>query len=52
MHKCPRSDPNNMSADDIFDIACPECGESIEFFKDEDKRKCPKCGKMVVNSAS
>ena len=50
MDKCPRQDPNNMNAGDEFEINCPECGESIEFFKDETQRKCPKCGKIVANS--
>ena len=49
MHKCPRQDPNNMNTGDIFEINCPECGESIEFFKDETKRKCPACGEIVIN---
>ena len=49
MHKCPRQYPNNMSTGDIFEINCSECGESIEFFKDESQRKCQQCGKMVAN---
>jgi len=50
MDKCPRQDPNNLKADDIFEINCPECGKSIEFFKDDRLHKCPKCGKIVANS--
>lgn len=50
MDKCPRQDPNNLSADDIFEIPCPDCGHEIEFFKDEPERKCPKCGKKVPNT--
>jgi len=48
--KCPRQDPNNLKTGDIFEIICPVCGESVEFFRDEAQRKCPKCGEMVVNS--
>ena len=50
MDKYPRQDPNNLKAGDAFEINCPECGESIEFFKDETQRKCLKCGKIVPNS--
>jgi hypothetical protein len=50
MHKCPRSAPNNMNAEEIFELDCPECGESVELIKDEEKRKCSKSGAVVVNS--
>ena len=33
---------------DIFNARCPNCGESIEFFKDEVRRKC-RCGNVVTN---
>ena len=49
MDKCPRSDPNDFKTGDIFEIDCPECGDSVEFFKDETERKCQNCGKMVIN---
>ena len=48
MARCPREDPNNMNVGDVVEIECPVCGESIELFKDEEKRKCPKCGEMVI----
>jgi endogenous inhibitor of DNA gyrase (YacG/DUF329 family) len=38
-----------FKTDDIFEIDCPECGSGVEFFKEETKRKCQNCGKMVVN---
>ena len=50
MDKCPRQDPNDFKPGDIFEIACPGCGESIELIGDEAQRKCPKCGEIVVNS--
>ena len=34
MDKCPRQDPNNFKTEDIFEIDCPECGYSVEFFKE------------------
>ncbi|MFZ9023579.1 MAG: hypothetical protein ACO3BO_02415 [Anaerohalosphaeraceae bacterium] len=49
MDRCPRQDPNNLKAGDIFEIDCPECGNSIEFFKDETERTCKGCGGRVVN---
>jgi len=48
--KCPRQDPNNLKTGDIFEIDCPECGYSVEFFKDETQRKCKNCGKMVITT--
>ena len=33
---------------DIFEIHCPKCGEKVEFFKDEVRRKC-RCGHEIVN---
>jgi endogenous inhibitor of DNA gyrase (YacG/DUF329 family) len=50
MDRCPRQDPNNLKAEDIFEIDCPECGHGIEYFKDETERKCKNCGKRVVNT--
>ena len=48
MDRCKRQDPNSMNAGDEFEIPCPSCGQSIEFFKDDKKRKCPKCGEIVT----
>ena len=50
MDKCPRQDPNHFKTGDIFEIPCPKCGNSIEFFKDEAARKCKNCGNKVVNT--
>jgi len=30
-------------------VKCPHCGQPIEFFKDEPKLKCRKCGQLVIN---
>lgn len=49
MDKCRRSDPNYWQDGDIFEVPCGECGEGVEFFKDEKKHKCGKCGVEVVN---
>ena len=49
MHKCPRQEQRLWNPNDEFEIECQGCGLSIEFFKDEEKRKCRKCGRMVTN---
>ena len=49
MVRCPGQDQRFWKPDDIFEIHCPHCGKSVEFFKDEPKLKCRDCGQMVVN---
>ncbi|MHC4458747.1 MAG: hypothetical protein ACYS0I_17010 [Planctomycetota bacterium] len=49
MVKCPGQDQRFWKPKDIFEVSCPDCGQTIEFFKDEPKLKCRKCGRMVVN---
>jgi predicted RNA-binding Zn-ribbon protein involved in translation (DUF1610 family) len=31
---------------------CPACSEEVEFFSDETKVKCPKCGRTLHRDAS
>ncbi len=47
--RCPGQDMRNWTPKDIFDVACPYCGEEIEFWKDEPTRICPGCGVGVRN---
>jgi ribosomal protein S27E len=49
MHKCPREEHRDWSPDEEFEVKCPGCGRNIDFFKDEEKRKCHNCGRMVTN---
>jgi len=35
--------------EDIFESMCAHCGRSVEFFKDDLKRRCPACGKDTLN---
>jgi hypothetical protein len=35
--------------DAIFEVDCPKCGGSIEFYKDDTSRKCPRCDHRLVN---
>ncbi len=47
--KCPGQDTRFWTPKDVSEVACGRCGESLEFFKDEGTRRCPACGKRVVN---
>ena len=49
MVRCPGQDQRFWKPEDIFEVECPGCGKTIEFFKDEPKLKCRKCGRVVVN---
>ncbi len=47
--KCPGQDPRFWKFDAIFDARCPKCNAVVEFFKDETRRRCKKCGHQVLN---
>ncbi len=47
--KCPGQDPRFWKFDAIFETPCPNCGSLVEFFKDETRRRCKKCGQQVLN---
>jgi hypothetical protein len=47
--KCPGQDTRYWKPGDIFEVACPQCGTTVEFFKDEATRKCRSCRTTVVN---
>lgn len=49
MHKCPKQENRSWETDDVCDIQCPGCGQTVEFFKEEEKRKCRKCGQVITN---
>ena len=38
-----------LKPQDIFEVDCPGCGSSVEFFRDDDKQKCSKCGQVIAN---
>ena len=48
-HRCPGQNSQFWGPNDIFAIPCPDCGKGIEFFKDDAKRECPACGRLVFN---
>jgi hypothetical protein len=47
--QCPGQDSRYWSGDDVFEAECPRCGHSVEFFKDDSRRKCGNCGHQVLN---
>ncbi|MFO8049798.1 MAG: HD domain-containing protein [Desulfosudaceae bacterium] len=47
--KCPGQDTQYWDPEAIYEEKCPECGATIEFFKDDPSRKCPGCGNKIVN---
>ena len=47
--KCPGQDSRYWKPGAIFEVECPECSHTVEFFKDESTRKCKKCGHRLVN---
>jgi hypothetical protein len=47
--KCPGQDTRYWKPGDIFEVDCPTCGKTTEFFKDEATRRCRNCKNVVVN---
>jgi len=47
--KCPGQDTQFWKPGDVYEVNCPSCGKSVEFFKDDPKRKCTYCGHYFVN---
>ena len=46
--KCPGQDSRFWKPEDIVEMQCLKCGWTVEFFKDDVKRKC-RCGEEIVN---
>jgi HD superfamily phosphodiesterase len=47
--KCPGQDSRFWKPSDVFEAPCPHCGASVEFWKDEPRRRCRSCGKTAPN---
>jgi hypothetical protein len=47
--KCPGQSMQFWGPDDIFTIECPKCGNAVEFFKDDIRRRCRSCSHMFLN---
>jgi DNA-directed RNA polymerase subunit RPC12/RpoP len=50
MDQCPGQDTRQWGPESIYEVECRSCGASVEFFKDEVRRRCPKCGDKVLNA--
>ena len=47
--KCPGQDTQYWQEGAIFDVNCPKCDHTVEFFKDDTTRKCSNCGHRFIN---
>lgn len=47
--KCPGQDTQFWKPGAIYEVKCPACGHSVEFFKDDTTRRCEHCGHRFVN---
>jgi len=49
INKCPGQDTRFWKPNDVYNVECPKCGKAVEFFKDDIRRRCQKCGHMFIN---
>lgn len=47
--QCPGQDSRYWDNEAIFEANCSKCGNIVEFFKDDNKRKCKQCGNEMLN---
>jgi DNA-directed RNA polymerase subunit RPC12/RpoP len=47
--KCPGQETQFWTAEAIYEVPCPQCGKSVEFYKDDTTRICQGCGHRFVN---
>ncbi|HUT09794.1 MAG TPA: hypothetical protein VMY42_04815 [Thermoguttaceae bacterium] len=47
--RCPGQDWRYWKEDAVYEVPCPECGASVEFFKDEKSGRCTGCGHRFLN---
>ncbi len=47
--RCPGMDPAHFKPEDIFLYPCGKCKEELEFWKDDVKLTCAKCGYENTN---
>ncbi|MBM3471618.1 MAG: HD domain-containing protein [Armatimonadetes bacterium] len=47
--QCPGQDRRFWKPTDIFELPCSYCGEPLEFWKDDLRRRCHSCGRIVPN---
>jgi hypothetical protein len=46
---CPGQDTRYWRPGDIFNVTCASCGNEVEFFRDDVKRRCSRCDTVVQN---
>ena len=49
LSNCPGQEKRFWKSDDLFDAPCPNCGQVLEFWKNEPRRRCFACRKNVLN---
>lgn len=47
--QCPGQDSRFWDAGAVFESPCEQCGQIIEFFKDDSTRTCKNCGHRMLN---
>ncbi|MDI6771406.1 MAG: phosphohydrolase [bacterium] len=47
--QCPGQDKRFWKPTDVFELPCSYCGEPLEFWKDDLRRRCHACGQLVPN---
>lgn len=47
--KCPGQDMQYWRDDAIYEVDCPKCGASVEFYKDDTSRRCHGCDHRFIN---
>jgi hypothetical protein len=47
--KCPGQDRRYWKGDVAFELPCPQCGATVELFRDENAGRCPRCGHRFPN---
>jgi hypothetical protein len=47
--RCPGQDTQFWGPRDVYSVDCPKCGKPVEFFKDDIRRRCQKCGHLFLN---
>ena len=47
--QCPGQDSRYWDGEAVFEANCTECGNALEFFKDDNARKCGQCGHKALN---
>jgi hypothetical protein len=47
--KCPGQDRRYWKGDVAFEVPCPQCGATVELFRDENAGRCPRCNHRFPN---